>query len=238
MQVQLALATPRSTEDIFAGVWRELNPRSQAPDVHVTVRPYVNTMGKIALRKDTLEVRISDLISGAPTTVREALAHILLGKLHRRPAPLAYVTCYRQWLNRREVRRTLHLVRQSRGRKFLSAPEGQHYNLVALFESLNTRYFAGLMARPALGWSRNPSRTLLGHYDPSHNAIILSRILDRLDVPEFVVQFVLFHEMLHLKHPAEHRGSRRLVHTPDFRHEEKQFDAYAEAKTWLRALSL
>jgi hypothetical protein len=168
--------------------------------------------------------------------VREALARILLGKLHRRPAPPVTVACYRQWLNRREIRRTFHLVRQTRGRKFISGPEGEHYDLERLFEQINTAYFDRLMARPLLGWSRRPSRTLLGHFDPSHNAIILSRILDRAEVPACVVEYVLFHEMLHLKHPTEHRGSRRCVHTPDFRKEEKSFAGYSEAKAWLKSL--
>lgn len=236
MQVQLVLASPQSSEDLFAAVWRELAPQRPTPAIRILVRPYVNTMGKISLRENLLEVRLSEIAAGAPSTVREALARILLGKLHRRPAPPVFVTCYRQWLNRREVRRTLHLVRQSRGRKFISGPCGEHFNLEEIFERLNLAHFNGLMARPALGWSRRPSRTLLGHFDPSHNAIILSRILDRTDVPGVVVEYVLFHEMLHLKHPAEHRGSRRCVHTAEFRKEERTFAGYNDAKAWLKSL--
>ena len=77
-----------------------------------------------------------------------------------------------------------------------------------MFEELNFRYFHGLMARPMLGWSPYASRTMLGHYDPSHNAIVLSRILDRAETPRLAVEYVLFHEMLHLRHPAEHIGAR------------------------------
>ena len=58
---------------------------------------------------------------------------------------------------------------------------------------------------------------MLGHYDPSHNAIVLSRILDRSDTPRLAVEYVLFHEMLHLRYPAEHSGVRRCVHTRDFK---------------------
>ncbi len=90
-------------------------------------------------------------------------------------------------------------------------PQGRLYDLDQMFEELNFRYFFGLMARPRLGWSPNASRTLLGHYDPSHNAIVLSRILDRSGhVPRLAVEYVLFHEMLHLKHPAEQPQRARL----------------------------
>jgi predicted metal-dependent hydrolase len=105
-----------------------------------------------------------------------------------------------------------------------------------MFEELNFRYFFGLMARPALGWSRQESRTMLGHYDPSHNAIVLSRVLDRAETPRLAVEYVLYHEMLHLRHPVEHEGARRCVHTRAFKDAEKQFERLREAKAMLRKL--
>jgi hypothetical protein len=167
----------------------------------------------------------------------EALAEILLSKLFRRPVPAHCNERYRRYLNRRDVRRSLDLVRQIRGRKQVEDAQGRCYNLNIIFEELNFRYFHGLMARPILGWSPNASRTLLGHYDPSHNAIVLSRILDRPQTPPVAVEYVLFHEMLHLRYPAEHRGARRCVHTKSFKDAEKQFEKLKEAREALRRLS-
>jgi hypothetical protein len=93
------------------------------------------------------------------------------------------------------------------------------------------------MARPELGWSRRPSRTILGHYDPSHNAIVLSSVMDRPGVARLVVEYVMFHEMLHLRHPVEHRGVKRCVHTAEFRAAEKEFPQLAEAKLLLKTLA-
>ena len=125
----------------------------------------------------------------------EALAEILLSKLFRRPVPAASNDRYRRYLNRRDVRRSLDLVRQIRGRKRVEPPQGRCYDLEEMFEELNFRYFHGLMARPILGWSPNASRTMLGHYDPSHNAIVLSRILDRPQDARLAVEYVLFHDV-------------------------------------------
>ena len=122
-----------------------------------------------------------------------------------------------------------------RGRKLIEHPQGEHFNLEEMFEELNFRYFFGLMARPAIGWSRQASRTLLGHYDPSHNTIMLSRILDRAGV-RLAAEYVLFHEMLHVRYPAEHKGSRRCVHTKTFKEAEKQFDRFREAKELLKQI--
>jgi hypothetical protein len=65
-----------------------------------------------------------------------------------------------------------------RGRKHLDSAQGRTYDLEALFEDLNQRFFHGLMARPQMTWSRDHARNSLGHYDPAHNAIVVSRIFD------------------------------------------------------------
>jgi predicted metal-dependent hydrolase len=103
-----------------------------------------------------------------------------------------------------------------------------------LFEELNFEYFHGLMAQPQLGWSVRLSRTTLGHYDPSHHVIVLSRLLDMQEASPLIVKFVLFHEMLHLRYPTEHRGSRRCVHTREFKRAERTFAHYKQAKEELR----
>jgi hypothetical protein len=223
-------------QEIFARVFRELKPRTQVPEIRLEFRRFANANSNIRLHGDVLTVRITDLLDGAPAPILEALAHILLSKLFRRPVPPIYSDRYRRHLNRKEMRRCLHLVRQTRGRKFLSGPKGAVYDLEELFEKLNLEHFHGLMARPALGWSMRVSRVTLGHYDPSHHAIIISKLLDSNKVPTLAVEYVMFHEMLHLRFPVEHRGTRRCVHTPEFKEAEKQFPLFKEAKEMLKKL--
>jgi hypothetical protein len=221
---------------IFARVFRQMKPRTPLPEVQVQFRRYANANAQIRLENGSLSIRMADTLAGAPEQVMEALAEILLSKLFRRPIPAASNDRYKRYLNRRDVRRNLDLVRQIRGRKRVEHPRGHVYNLEEMFEELNFKYFHGLMARPVLGWSPNASRTLLGHYDPSHNAIVLSRILDRPQTPRLATEYVLFHEMLHLRHPAEHEGARRCVHTRAFKDGEKQFENLREAKAMLKKL--
>jgi hypothetical protein len=47
---------------------------------------------------------------------------------------------------------------------------------------------------------------------------------------------VLFHEMLHLRHPEDTRGARRRVHTREFRQAEKEFADLKAAKELLKKL--
>ncbi|MCC6588292.1 MAG: M48 family peptidase [Bryobacterales bacterium] len=233
VETALLFETPA---EIYERVFRDLKPRTEVPEIAVRFCRFANANSFIRLENNRLEVKISDMLEGAPAPIQEALAYILLAKLYRKPILSAYSLRYRRWLNRADVRRQIHVVRSVRGRKFVSGPAGEHYNLEEMFEDLNVRFFGGLMARPQLGWSKRPSKTLLGHYDPSHHAIIISRILDRAEVPRLAVEYVMYHEMLHLRHPVDHRGTRRCVHTPEFRADEKQFPNLAEAKKMLRRL--
>jgi hypothetical protein len=233
MQSALFSETP---EQIFLRVFSEMKPRTQAPHVAVEFRPFANANSSIRMEEGRLWVRIADVLEGVPAGVLEALAWILLSKLYRRPVPKAHTDRYRRYLNRKEMRRALQLLRQSRGRKLAGPPAGRHYNLEAVFEELNMAYFHGLMARPLLGWTRRPSRTTLGHFDPSHNTIVINTILDNPAVPRMALEYVLFHEMLHLRYPVDHRGSRRCVHTAEFKQAEKQFSRWKEARELLKRL--
>jgi predicted metal-dependent hydrolase len=120
----------------------------------------------------------------------------------------------------------------------MSDPHGSCYDLPALFAELNARYFAGEIPATKLSWSARPSRVRLGHYDIVHHAIVLNRSLDRPNVPPVAVEYILYHEMLHVKHPIETAGGRRRIHPPAFRAEEKRFAGYAEARAVLRKLAL
>src|SRR5271169_3579309 len=130
-----------SPEEIYGRVFRELKPRTALPELRVEFCQFANANCFIKLESGRLEVRMSDLLSGAPAPVMEALAHILLGKLYRKPVARVHSNRYRLYLNRRDMRRQAHLLRQIRGRKFVSGPVGEVYDLEEIFERLNREFF-------------------------------------------------------------------------------------------------
>jgi len=233
MQVEAALFF-ETVEQIYARVFRVARPRTPLPDIAVRYKKYANANSRISLRDGRLLVEISDLLESAPAPIQEALASVLLAKLFGKTPDKNCLAQYRHYLNRADMRRSLHSVKRERGRKAFSEPKGAVYDLRNLFSSLNEQYFHGLLAAPAMGWSLRSSRTILGHYDPSHHVIVLSRSLDSADAPESAVRFVMFHEMLHLRYPTENRGTRRCVHTPEFKRAEREFANYVEAKEALK----
>lgn len=225
-----------SLTEIFEHAYRELRPRAPAPEFDIRFFGFANLNNTIRLREGTARVRISDLLEGAPDPVLEAIAHILLAKLYRKPIAPARAARYRKYVSSRAVSARTHLVRQMRGRKRVDSPQGRVYDLEVIFDQLNARYFHGLLGRPQMTWGREHARNSLGHYDPAHNTIVISRIFDRSAVPRYAVEYLVYHEMLHLKHPVRLRGSRRCVHPRQFQAEEKLFPELERARRFLKQL--
>jgi hypothetical protein len=221
---------------MFRELYGQLRPASPMPDLSVKFYSYTGISNTIRMRKGKLFVRLSDQLEGAPEPVLRALARILLSKLYRLPVERADNLRYRKYVSSHEVNQKAHLVRQVRGRKLLRPARGRWYDLDGIFDSLNTKFFHGLLGRPQMSWSQNGARNMLGHYDPAHNAIVISRMFDHFAVPRYAVEYIVYHEMLHLKHPVKVRGGRRCVHSAEFRAEEKLFPQLAEAKRFLREI--
>jgi hypothetical protein len=222
--------------ELFQETYGELRPASSLPELKIEFFAFANVNNTIRLRDGRLLVRLSDLLEGAPESVLRAIAHILLAKMYRKPIERSHAARYRKYVASREIVRKAHLVRQMRGRKRLRPPQGFFYDLDSIFEGLNSRFFHGLLARPRMSWSQTRTRRILGHYDPAHNAIIISRIFDHHAVPRYAVEYIVYHEMLHLKHPVKLRGSRRCVHSAEFHAEEKLFPRLTEANAFLKRL--
>jgi hypothetical protein len=221
---------------LFEQSYRELRPRAPIPEFKVSFYHFANINNTIRLREGKVLVRLSDLLEGAPESVLHSIAHILLAKLYRKPIEAIHAVRYRKYSASRELTNKAHLIRQIRGRKRIGPARGHVYDLDTIFEDLNFRFFHGLLARPQMTWSEHSSRQSLGHYDPAHNAIVVSRIFDRANVPRFAVEYLVYHEMLHLKHPVKLRGSRRCVHSREFNAEENLFPELERAKAFLKAL--
>jgi hypothetical protein len=227
---------PISLQKVFHETYRELRPRSPVPELTVEFYRYANINNTIRLRDGRLLARVSDLLEGAPEPVLKAIAHILVAKMYRKPVDGEHAARYRRYVTAQHVSRKAHLVRQIRGRKRIASPKGRAYNLDEIFESLNLKFFHGLLARPQMTWSGQQARNRLGHYDPAHNAIVVSRIFDHPRVPRFVVDYIVYHEMLHLRHPVKVRGLRRCIHPAEFQAEEQLFPQLKEAQRFLKLL--
>ena len=206
------------------------------PPVDIRFRRFTSLNTTIRLREGKLLVSLSDLLEAAPESVHRAIAHILLAKLYRKAITPAHADRYRRYVASDTVSRQAAHIRQTRGRKRIFSAQGHRWDLDEIFESLNSRFFHGLLGRPTLTWSAHHARRMLGHYDAAHNTIVVSRVFDRPDTPRCAVEYLLYHEMLHLKHPVRVRAGRRCVHSREFQAEERLFPELEAARAYLKLL--
>jgi len=206
------------------------------PPFTVRFRRFTSLNTTIRLREGHLHVSLSDLLEGAPESVARAIAHILLAKLYKKPIDAAQNMRYKRFASSAAVARQTEVIRGARGNKRFFGPEGRFYHLEEVFDSLNFRFFSGLLGRPQLTWSEGMAKRALGHYDAAHNTIVVSRVFDRPSSPRYAVEYLLYHEMLHLKHPVRMRGLRRCVHSREFKAEEALFPQLKEAQAFIKRL--
>lgn len=206
------------------------------PPITVRFRRFTSLNTTIRLREGLIHVSLSDLLEGAPEPVVRAIAHILLAKLYKKPIDPRQNLRYKRFASSAAVTRQTEIIRSARGNKRYFGPEGRFYHLEEVFDSLNTRFFGGLLGRPQLTWSEGMAKRALGHYDAAHNTIVVSRVFDRPSSPKYAIEYLLYHEMLHLKHPVRMRGLRRCVHSREFKAEEELFPQLKEALAFIKRL--
>ncbi len=110
---------------------------------------------------------------------------------------------------------------------------GQHHDLNSAFDRVNRKYFDSAQTRPTIQWSLTPSARTFGRFQFSQNRILVASSLDHPDVPSFVVEFVVYHELLHRVHGIKKVNGRSHVHTSAFRGDEREFERFEEAEAFL-----
>lgn len=220
-------------KEIYADLFSSFAKTGISPQVKLEFYPYVGINSRIRLRDKLLHIKISDILFDAPLSFHRALAEILIRKLFRKRVSADVLQVYREYIGQPEIREKSIASRRIRGRKVLNGTQGEIYDLQEIFTLLNQIYFQNTVPNPQLTWSANKTYRILGHHDSTHETIVISKSLDSRKVPRFVVEYVVYHEMLHIKHPTRYQNGRRYNHTPAFRRDEKEFAFYEEAKDWI-----
>ena len=101
------------------------------------------------------------------------------------------------------------------------------------FDRINEKYFYGLVEKPNLVWGGNTTHKL-GSYDFQTDTITMSSIFKEGD--EVLLDYVMYHEMLHKKHKFRNVGNRSMHHTGKFKQKEKEFEGYYEAEEGIKRL--
>ena len=219
--------------DFYRQAFQFFAAERQIPAIHAGFYNYVGINHTIRVRDGEIFVRISEICREMPLAAQKALAFILVAKLLRKKVPPTAREVYSNFIKTREIREKAAENKKTHGRKIIGSAQGKIYDLEKIFADVNRIYFKDSIAKPTLTWSAKKTFRILGHHDATHETIVVSQSLDDRSVPKYVVEFVVFHEMLHIFHPTEHRNGRRYNHTPQFRRSEKKFQYYEQAEKWI-----
>jgi len=224
-------------ESIFRIAHRELRPRTPIPEIKIEFFPFAGLNHTVRLNDNRMVVRVSDIFTDAPANIYHSLALILFGKLYRKKIDDSYHRTYRTFILSEPIQERARVIRNDRCRLTQTrGSQGRYIDLNEIFDRLNRQYFADTLPKPHLSWSAKRTRYVLGRFDMTRKTIFISRVFDSPEIPLSVTEYVMFHEMLHVKHHSRVEHSRLIVHTPEFKAEEKRFAQYEEAKQWLKGI--
>jgi hypothetical protein len=117
--------------------------------------------------------------------------------------------------------------------------QGNVYNVMEMYESLNSEYFDGGLNLKITWFGNhkisNKNTITFGLYFDPLRLIKINRFLDASIFPDYVVSYIIYHEMLHNSCPpfVDENGIKR-IHNTHFKKCEAEFKHYRRAKNWIR----
>lgn len=200
-----------------------LRPRNYHLFVSLSYIPYVY---RIQLNGQQLKLTINECLLRAPTGIKkEVLQAALNGNNQSKKMLRSYCSSPGYQGMDLLIRGDKH----SRG----SSPKGTYANLNESYMRVNRDYFNNELEKPQLAWSQKRNHRQLGSYSAQTDTVIISRAFDQAGVPEYVLDFIMYHELLHKKLGIKKANSGRYNHNKKFKDFEKQFLHYDGANEWL-----
>jgi hypothetical protein len=208
---------------------RAISPTFREAELEVSFYHYIGLTHTIRRKGERWVIRISDHCKLAPAQVFESIIVILGCKVLRKKPPRRSLEIYDGFRKTPAIESAVRKRRLLKGRKHFASETGTHHSPEDIFGELNNAYFGGQIEIQKIGWGRRNSWSRLGHYDPLHQTITLSPVLDSPKVPDFVVRYLVYHEMLHAVFQNGHKH-----HPPEYRKAERAYPDFARAKKFLR----
>jgi hypothetical protein len=181
-------------------------------------------------RGSVLRLSLHKIFLSAPDNVLEALIAFIRGDREARKVIRDYVALSRKGLDYSSLVDKETLI-----------TKGKAFDLSEIFNELNARYFGGTVDASITYFGkdkRHKGRThTLGTYCSTRKLIKIHAMLDSATVPKHVIEYVVYHEMLHAVIPEIKGATGQVrVHHRVFKQQEKLFHQFAPAKQWLKKI--
>jgi hypothetical protein len=201
--------------------------------LEVAFRPLSEAYFRTTAKDRKLRVSVNDAFDDAPPDVMAAMAEVIVARASGAARPRAVGGPFWEYVETDGLRDRMQRNYLERQRSFDPEPRGDNWDLAEIFDGVNTRYFEGALARPMLGWTRRPLTYRWGWYSSMvrpNGLVVINCLLDDNEVPRFVLEGTLHHEMLHMLADPKVVDGRRVVHTREFKSLERTFERYDELR--------
>ncbi|MBI2445313.1 M48 family metallopeptidase [Candidatus Micrarchaeota archaeon] len=204
--------------------------------VKAQFRNFASLKATLQRQGNTISANVSPGFAAGGRDVLVGLALDLTARAYRMRVPdNAYTRAYREFRRSQNSNQLNNALKRSHGRKRNLQAQGAWHDLNDIVLRMTREYpLLQTLSVPKMGWNAKGGSRILGFYDESAHEILINANLDQKRVPPFVLEYVIFHELLHAKHPVKHGRSRRTIHTTEFKREERQYPFYDEAMAWLK----
>lgn len=212
--------------------------------------PLLELQRKLALQKKKFEIKINDnrstmlSVRWDPDCTKVSLHKMFLS------APqniMDHLACYLKREKKEistEVRAFIETSLKKLDYSWQLDPKKLHvkgniYHLGDIYDQVNKEYFNGDLDL-MITWfgkplQRNRSRVTFGLYHDQLRLIKINRLMDTPSFPDYVVSFVVYHEMLHHVCPSYYdTKGRHHVHSKEFKAKEQVFKHYHLATEWIK----
>jgi len=227
--------TESRAEELILEAARECG-NDEITAARVAFKPFRVTLYSYRIRRNgRADVKLHVAFRNAPENVVAQAARLMLTRRRRarraldRAAYDAFVRALRPG--------DFELPGARRGHRMSVCGPGRHHSLPESFQRVNAEYFRSQLEQPELCWSKDRARRILGSFQERADRVIVSRVFDAPKVPVHVLDYLMYHELLHkFLGTGRHDNGRRCLHGKDFRRLEKQFKFYKEAQAFLKRM--
>ncbi len=187
-----------------------------------------STMLHVRRNDEYTDVSLHHMFMSAPPPVQQALVSFI--KDQDLPVP----TAVQAYIDNNIV--TLDYSKLLNPKQMSTA--GSVYDLQTLYNKINNRYFGGELDLKITWFGQRGAKVrtkcTLGLYHDMVKLVKINRLLDTAKVPEYVIEYVIYHEMVHAVCPAyKDEKGRNCIHTKEFKERERNFLEFEEAREWL-----
>jgi predicted metal-dependent hydrolase len=208
---------------------QEIIARLVARPVAVTITDNSHAMIMVRWSNPGYTVRLHHMFLEANPQVLKALAGFI-GKRSRRPSSILrdFVTAHAEKIKRAPARMRRTAVRTA----------GRYFDLREIFALVNREYFNG-QVDCRISWGtrtrvRPRCSIRLGTYSEQTKTIRVNPHLDQSFVPRYVLEGIVYHEMLHQLLGTIPVKGRKVAHSAAFRRLEARYPYHGQVQAWIK----